>query len=225
MIKAIETHYNGHRFRSRLEARWAVFFDSLGISWEYEKEGFNVDGTWYLPDFYLPHLDLWIEIKPGDPEHWPSHVVFDSDEWDKNFIVLIGKPWVDPTMGQRDWIGQEDFGYSGVIAGDTYYRWCECPDCGFIGIEFDGRSDRLACKVCFGCWCISQEFTYSPYSIQSKNWGNDICRYHVDALDQGCPRHAGNGDKGYNVATPRLLKAYENAMKSRFEFGEKGGMK
>ena len=24
-IKAIETEYDGHRFRSRLEARWAVF--------------------------------------------------------------------------------------------------------------------------------------------------------------------------------------------------------
>lgn len=33
-IKPIETKYKGYRFRSRLEARWAVFFDALGISWE-----------------------------------------------------------------------------------------------------------------------------------------------------------------------------------------------
>jgi len=39
-IKAIETVYNGYKFRSRLEARWAVFFDALGIEYEYEKEGF-----------------------------------------------------------------------------------------------------------------------------------------------------------------------------------------
>lgn len=31
-IKAIETSYAGCRFRSRLEARWAVFFDTLGIA-------------------------------------------------------------------------------------------------------------------------------------------------------------------------------------------------
>ena len=43
MIKAIETEYSGHKFRSRLEARWAVFFDSLGIKWEYEPEGFETD--------------------------------------------------------------------------------------------------------------------------------------------------------------------------------------
>lgn len=29
-IKAIETEYDGHRFRSRLEARWAVFFNAIG---------------------------------------------------------------------------------------------------------------------------------------------------------------------------------------------------
>ena len=54
-IKPIETYYNNNRFRSRLEARWAVFFDTLGIKYEYEPEGFKMsDGTLYLPDFYLP---------------------------------------------------------------------------------------------------------------------------------------------------------------------------
>jgi len=34
-IKPIETHYAGHRFRSRLEARWAVFLDAMEIPWQY----------------------------------------------------------------------------------------------------------------------------------------------------------------------------------------------
>lgn len=51
-VKAIETRYKGYRFRSRTEARWAVFFDALGYSWSYEDEGFSFrDGTHYLPDF------------------------------------------------------------------------------------------------------------------------------------------------------------------------------
>ena len=67
-MKAIETTYKGYRFRSRLEARWAVFFDTLGIEWEYEKEGFEFDdGTRYLPDFWLPGLQCWIEIKGEHP--------------------------------------------------------------------------------------------------------------------------------------------------------------
>ena len=42
-IKAIETYYKGYRFRSRLEARWAVFFDAAGIKYEYEPEGFGLE--------------------------------------------------------------------------------------------------------------------------------------------------------------------------------------
>lgn len=75
MIKAIGTVYKGYRFRSRLEARWAVYFDAVkslaGIvpfSWEYEREGFDLNGIWYLPDFYLRFgfkgVIYWAEIKP-----------------------------------------------------------------------------------------------------------------------------------------------------------------
>ena len=68
-IKAIETIYNGYRFRSRLEARWAVFFDALGVKYEYEKEGYNL-GTLgcYLPDFLLPEEGWFIEVKGGPDE-------------------------------------------------------------------------------------------------------------------------------------------------------------
>jgi hypothetical protein len=53
-VKAIETVYNGYRFRSRLEARWAVFFDALGVEYEYEPEGFELpSGRRYLPDFRM----------------------------------------------------------------------------------------------------------------------------------------------------------------------------
>ena len=66
MIKAIETVYNGYRFRSRLEARWAVFFDALGIQYEYELEGFDLGAFgWYLPDFWLPQVNMWAEVKAG----------------------------------------------------------------------------------------------------------------------------------------------------------------
>jgi len=65
-LTAIETHYAGCRFRSRLEARWAVFFDHLGIEWQYEPQGFELpSGERYLPDFHLPQHDLWVEVK-GD---------------------------------------------------------------------------------------------------------------------------------------------------------------
>ena len=75
-IKAIETLYNGYRFRSRLEARWAIFFDVLGVEYEYEPEGFLLpSGNKYLPDFRIKcygtrggfgetcPFDLYIEVK------------------------------------------------------------------------------------------------------------------------------------------------------------------
>ena len=69
-MKAIDTIYNGYKFRSRLEARWAVFFDELDIKYDYEVEGFDLgDAGWYLPDFWLPDIQAWIEIKPI-----PNHI-------------------------------------------------------------------------------------------------------------------------------------------------------
>ena len=75
-IAAIETEYAGHRFRSRLEARWAVFFDALGIKWIYEPQGYELgNGQKYLPDFWLPGMfnSCWVEVK-GAPT---------QDDWAK----------------------------------------------------------------------------------------------------------------------------------------------
>ena len=58
-MKSINTYYNGNYYRSRLEARWAYFFDSIGVKYLYEPEGFkSKDGECYLPDFYLPETYL-----------------------------------------------------------------------------------------------------------------------------------------------------------------------
>jgi hypothetical protein len=63
---AIETAYKGYRFRSRLEARWAVFFDALGLEWLYESQGFECGNDRYLPDFHLPRSNTWVEVKGSD---------------------------------------------------------------------------------------------------------------------------------------------------------------
>lgn len=63
MSAAIETLYAGHVFRSRLEARWAAFFDLLGWQWTYEP----IDLAGYIPDFAL-HFDagpMLVEVKPA----------------------------------------------------------------------------------------------------------------------------------------------------------------
>ena len=71
-VRALETNLWGYRFRSRIEARWAVFFDRAGIEWQYETEGFLLPSGPYLPDFFLPKLGLWFEVKGqrADGEEW-----------------------------------------------------------------------------------------------------------------------------------------------------------
>lgn len=69
-IQAIDTLYRGHYFRSRLEARWAVVFDVLKIAWRYEPEAYRVgpEQVPYLPDFYLPDLGTWVEVKGSETD-------------------------------------------------------------------------------------------------------------------------------------------------------------
>lgn len=92
-MKAIETQYKGYRFRSRLEARWAVFFDMLGIEWRYEPEGFELsDGTRYLPDFHLPAFEggMWVEVKPENGD-WAKAKLFATDSSSKVWLAY-GEP-------------------------------------------------------------------------------------------------------------------------------------
>ena len=65
-IKAIPTTYAGVNFRSRLEARWAAFFDLCGWKWDYEP--FDLDG--WAPDFLIKTLiaTTLVEVKPTEIE-------------------------------------------------------------------------------------------------------------------------------------------------------------
>lgn len=97
-IKAIPTLYKGIWFRSRLEARWAVYFDHahlFGFKWEYEPEGFTDGNLRYLPDFWLPVSRHYIEIK----HKYPSPLEIDKAKMlvigtGCNLIFFIGRPSV-----------------------------------------------------------------------------------------------------------------------------------
>ena len=112
-IAPIPTRYAGCHFRSRLEARWAVTFDHLGIEWEYEPQGFMVtdrlnfvvntgdpepDPWPYLPDFWLPGLGLWAEVKGkldgGDAMEFLTETASLSSQTGSDVLLLgpIPKP-------------------------------------------------------------------------------------------------------------------------------------
>ena len=195
-LKAIETVYNGYRFRSRLEARWAVFFDAMGIKYDYEKEGYDLGrGLLYLPDFWLPDLRSWVEIKPNEPSEIESEKCeLLSRQGNHNVLMLIGSipsPQDEITTLRPLSSGTRYIRYDSAMTGalhshiaiyfggggfDYPYFWCQCPICHRVSAEFMGATERI-------CNCI-------------------------------------DGDKGYCVATNSLLSAYESARTARFEHGE-----
>ncbi len=131
MIRPIETRYAGCRFRSRLEARWAVFFDHLGIEWQYEPQGYLVGGSPYLPDFLLrsgENTTTWVEVR-GDEDRVDLEALRAAAlelPGDGTLLLLLG-PIPRPAM-EGDW--------------------------GWVTIQHDpygSRSTRID-RYGFGCW-------------------------------------------------------------------------
>jgi hypothetical protein len=76
-MQALETVYRGIKFRSRTEARIAIFLQELHANWEYEPEGVKLPYSGnYLPDFWVSNfpvreidktstekVSFWLEVK------------------------------------------------------------------------------------------------------------------------------------------------------------------
>lgn len=193
-IRVLPTTYHGIRFRSRVEARWAVFFDSLRLKYEYEPEGFDLgNGVCYLPDFWLPGLGVWVEIKGQDPDQNEAEKAHRLAVATKKrvYVFYHGHTLPDGPHGPP-----QAYAFFPDGTADWGYSWCECPTCGGLGIEYGGRTDRLPCKEPHESW------------LARKSGGN--------GQPQGCPRIGSNGDKGQNTATPKLIAAYHAARAMRF---------
>lgn len=115
-IKPIETRYNGYRFRSRLEARWAVFFDALHIPYQYEVEGYDLAGRWYLPDFWLPNHHCWVEIKPTGTDPYNERCMALALATNGRVLNIIGDPWL---------FGYEIIVYEGFEDGGSLIEGCQ----------------------------------------------------------------------------------------------------
>ena len=124
-IKHIETVYNGYRFRSRLEARWAVFFDAMGIKYEYEPEGYILkDGSRYLPDFliYVRHRSETDEWEPIYVEVKGIMSPYDEKRI-KQFpapLLILGNLPADCDEYQKKWVEDWRFHSYAFMDGDNY---------------------------------------------------------------------------------------------------------
>jgi hypothetical protein len=93
-LVALPVWYHGYRFRSRAEGRWAVFFEHMGIEYQYEPQGFKLEnGVCYLPDFFLPVTRSWAEVKGFDAT-FDERAKCESviRELGGTFLILAGPP-------------------------------------------------------------------------------------------------------------------------------------
>ena len=156
-MKAIETEYNGYKFRSRLEARWAVFFDDVGIKYEYEPEGFKThNNEWYLPDFYLPDIKIgweqekgtYIEIKrQGMNIHSMDNKYM---YFDKPIVVFAGDPF--DFVYYNIQLNPESLFSMGFIDDSISYdypaNFFNCTECDTSWIAFPNNDGRQVCDNC-----------------------------------------------------------------------------
>lgn len=146
-IKPIETRAYGHRFRSRLEARWAVAFTEAGITWQYEPEGFDLGEVgFYLPDFWLPKVSMWAEVKPDRPtDQELRKVAALVNQSGKPCLLLIGQPaahayWaVEP--GTPDPKDPWTVSCGGILTlSMDYSLFWKDPDCFYMCCGYEGDS-------------------------------------------------------------------------------------
>jgi hypothetical protein len=194
-MKAIETRYAGCRFRSRLEARWAVFFTRSGIAWQYEPQGFLIAGRPYLPDFLLTDCGTWVEVKGAESEldhglmlaaaeHLPD---MGCKKESGPRLLILGPVPEPPASGDLGWIGLDP------IAG-----------------SFEGDDDLIICDRWWGFgrysknlrpWVLVNTSRCTPADDDEGDW-------LVPALDSDEPEGS--------------AAAYTAARSARFEHGEKG---
>jgi len=89
--------HGGVYMRSSYEQRFAAVLDSLGLEWEYEPKHFAVlnHTKTYLPDFFIPKLELYVEVKGW----WRDDAKEKFDAWTAEYPqlnrVIIDKPMLE----------------------------------------------------------------------------------------------------------------------------------
>ncbi len=257
-FKPIETLYRGYRFRSRLEARWAVFFDTVRIPWQYEDEGYdlsnvalpNVPGAltqwlsaedhetpdvaapqWYLPDFYLPRQDSWIEVKPRMPDYRErllmARLVWATGKSGYIFWQLRPPSEVLRSRLPEDASFNSALGFLVTQDPRTPYvdrkqvEWL--IQCFHLGIDPEDDPPGPVVEVDFDYqWCECPRCGLVDITREG-NARLLKCGCLADASTQARLLYMEDPDPVYTDDAVRLRRAYKAARQARFEHGESPG--
>lgn len=233
-IKPIETQYKGYCFRSRLEARWAVFFDALGVPYEYEVEGYDLGETgWYLPDFYLPHQHAWVEVKGAEPTHQERQRCHALSVARQELVVLVsgnvGAELIDGFSDAYHLVPQiecfaGDFDDPATWHWDAWTwdsRWRRLPS--FLAEQFPGRT--MTCTPDkFRSELVEWDREYFLAKHGQEHWA-----YRYGTWSKGVGLRARHTEGGttlemrcfasYDCDDQRIVDAMQAARRARFEHG------
>jgi hypothetical protein len=141
----IPTTYADTNFRSRLEARWAAFFDLVGWKWTYEP----IDADGYIPDFLIHgERPFFVEVGPcvvvGDyrekaakPDQSVATLGLDLLIVGVDVIAGVGRDERAPGFLPAGLLG-EFFGFVEDELPDVFFwaagLWTRCTECGHHGV-------------------------------------------------------------------------------------------
>lgn len=207
-LNPIETRYASCRFRSRLEARWAVVFDTLGISWQYEPEGFHLPPL----DREHPARHHWSDGRSGGVEPRPGVPGPDDDAgWYLPDFHLDGIGWFEVKGRPPDPVQSARLDRFSLLADErlhvavgsipnpsTLTRHGHAVPWNQDDFDIDIRCDHhYALCVCHECSKVGLEFDAR---------GARICRHDAD-------------DKAYSGDHPTIIDAYSAGRQARFDRG------
>lgn len=176
-IRAIPTEYNGIQFRSKLEAEWAKFFDSIGIRYIYEPEGYVLsDGTKYLPDFYLPNSNQWFEVK-GIMSDKDLHKILQLSE-DSEMECVIGY-----ANGEFEHIERWPPDDEDVLVATRFDKsesvLNKCSFCGGLSFLNSCGSYHCRCRGCYDGDHYCEWIMYGDGSYGSREKWNKLAKIDV----------------------------------------------
>lgn len=160
-LTPIDTEWNGLLFRSRLEARWAVFFDSLNVPYAYEAEGYKVGRHRYLPDFIISHLGIYAEVKPNFPEGKEAQkIAAFLKHGGAPLAILVGQPpsHFDEKQPTGMYIVPDPKG-TGDMAAMPFW-WAICPDCNRLALQIKVINEKVKTKHPWALQCTTKGYQF-----------------------------------------------------------------
>jgi len=194
-IKTTETLYKGRFFRSTLEAKWAVFFDAVGILWEYENKDYETPNGNYLPTFciYLRGYENpgWLfEVKP-------LRTVLIGD---KSVCLPTDPGWFDAVQAS----GIPLVVACGIPSGQQVEKWVELTG----GLHILGKS------------MLGGKHADDPEDCQYRHNMFGIC----ECCDRIVIGHLNDFaiNKQFPMITERVRTALDTAKSASFEYEKQG---